>query len=423
MASTRRPLYVASVRLVNIKCFAEAELRFDHGGETPLTVVVGDNATGKTVILRSLALGLCDQTSAAGLMKESDEGYIRRPERKGLIDLELCDPANPAEVFRITTNLTKVGAGDATFERLEQTTVPSSFPWDRVFACAYGTGRAISGTGDIAGYSVINAVYNLFSYGEGLQNPELSLRRLDDKERTQEWLDHLATLLPVRQSGIHLQRALTFDGRWGVDMPFRDLADGVRGTFLWTADLVGWAIAYDSVIALPSQIRGVVLIDEIEQHLHATWQRDIVSRLRKLFPQIQFIATTHSPIIAASVGNLGRPASRDTLMLCELDEESQRVRIDALESLQTYRFDQVLASKAFKYLIQANEGLESALRRGSELADKGDARDAAEEEEYSSLKNQLAGAEFLRPDTSIEREIDEEEMRRLKDETMKYEQG
>ena len=38
--------------------------------------------------------------------------------------------------------------------------------------------RGTSGTGDIAGYSVINAVYNLFNYSEGLQNPELTIRRL-----------------------------------------------------------------------------------------------------------------------------------------------------------------------------------------------------------------------------------------------------
>ena len=53
-------------------------MEFDHDAEMPWTVIVGDNSTGKSVLLRSLALGLCDQTSAAGLLRESDEGYIRR---------------------------------------------------------------------------------------------------------------------------------------------------------------------------------------------------------------------------------------------------------------------------------------------------------------------------------------------------------
>ncbi|MEK6405973.1 MAG: AAA family ATPase [Acidobacteriota bacterium] len=416
MANTRTPLYVAGLELVNIKCFAKASLRFDPDGTTPWAVIVGDNATGKTVLLRSLALGLCDQTSAAGLMKESDEGYIRRPVREGSIVVDLFDRDAPQTTYRIRTTLTKIDTGETTFERLEQETEPrEGFPWERIFACAYGMGRAISGTGDVAGYSVINAVYNLFSYSEGLQNPELSLRRLEDKAAVQMWLSSLATVLPVRESGIHLLRSLTFDGRWGDEMPFRDLADGVRGTFLWTADLVGWAIAYNGAVDHPSKIRGVVLIDELEQHLHATWQRDIVSKLQNLFPGIQFIATTHSPLIASSIGSLGRPTTRDKLYLCELDDDSQEVRIDSLETMQTYRFEQVLASRAFKYLIEANPALEGALRRASELADKGADRSPSEEREYSELKKQLADAEFLWSASSAQREIEQEELSKLKD--------
>ena len=417
MARAPRPLYVASLRLVNIKCFAKASLQFDHGGATPWAVIVGDNATGKTVLLRSLALGLCDQTSAAGLMKESDEGYIRRPNREGQIVVDLYDPDSPETLYRITTKLTKVGQRQRTFERLQQTTEPEkNFPWKRIFACAYGMGRTNSGTGDIAGYSVINAVYNLFSYGEGLQNPELFLLRLKDENAEQRWLDHLATVLPaVRESGIHLaQRGLTFDGPWGEDMPFRDLADGVRGTFLWTADLIGWAIAYSSSVKSPAMISGVVLIDEIEQQLHATWQRDLVRQLQKLFPRVQFIASTHSPLIASAIGSLGRPESRDKLYLSELDDASKEARIEELESMQDYRFEQVLASRAFRYLIEGNPVLADALRHASKLTDKGTDRSPEEESRYVELKEALKKAVFLGPATSAGREIEDERLRRLK---------
>ncbi len=47
--------------------------------------------------------------------------------------------------------------------------------------------------------------------------------------------------------------------------------------------------------------KGVVLIDEIEQHLHPGWQRTIIPNLRRTFPNIQFILTTHSPQVLSNV--------------------------------------------------------------------------------------------------------------------------
>jgi hypothetical protein len=46
---------------------------------------------------------------------------------------------------------------------------------------------------------------------------------------------------------------------------------------------------------------GIVLIDELDLHLHPQWQRRVVSDLRRLFPKVQFIATTHSPFIVQTL--------------------------------------------------------------------------------------------------------------------------
>jgi predicted ATP-binding protein involved in virulence len=51
----------------------------------------------------------------------------------------------------------------------------------------------------------------------------------------------------------------------------------------------------------PLNGRGVVIIDEIEQHLHPAWQRTIIPNLRRTFPNIQFILTTHSPQVLSNV--------------------------------------------------------------------------------------------------------------------------
>ena len=71
-------LYIKKVTLENARCFEYAEIEFDLGSDSrPWTMLIGDNATGKTTLLKAIALGLCDRSSAAGLLRESDLGYIR----------------------------------------------------------------------------------------------------------------------------------------------------------------------------------------------------------------------------------------------------------------------------------------------------------------------------------------------------------
>lgn len=89
----------------------------------------------------------------------------------------------------------------------------------------------------------------------------------------------------------------------GNSLPFMMLSDGVRNMVGMVADL-----AYRAVILNPQlgkdileQVPGIVLIDEIDLHLHPKWQRRIVEDLHRTFPKIQFIATTHSPFIVQSL--------------------------------------------------------------------------------------------------------------------------
>jgi predicted ATP-binding protein involved in virulence len=92
------------------------------------------------------------------------------------------------------------------------------------------------------------------------------------------------------------------DGKTNLRM-FRDLSDGYRRVISMVAN-----IAYRCVRLNPhlreNAIRdaeGVVLIDEIDQHLHPTWQRKIVGDLKRVFPRLQFIVTTHSPFVVQSL--------------------------------------------------------------------------------------------------------------------------
>ncbi len=96
-------------------------------------------------------------------------------------------------------------------------------------------------------------------------------------------------------------------GRMGLEvewlndtvMPFANLSDGQRIYIALVADIALRACALNVHLGkdVLKETPGIVLIDELDLHLHPKWQRSIVANLTKTFPKIQFIATTHSPQI------------------------------------------------------------------------------------------------------------------------------
>lgn len=93
----------------------------------------------------------------------------------------------------------------------------------------------------------------------------------------------------------------TADGNYHRDR-IHSMSDGYRGTLSLFAD-----IAYRMAMLNPAlgdrvlETPGVVMIDEIDLHLHPRWQARILEDLVRIFPNVQFIVTTHSPVVVASV--------------------------------------------------------------------------------------------------------------------------
>ena len=91
----------------------------------------------------------------------------------------------------------------------------------------------------------------------------------------------------------------------GVLLPVTSLSAGYQ-SLIWMV----FDIAYRMAVLNPNKkediclTSGIVLIDEIDMHLHPKWQWNIINALRKTFPNIQFIATTHAPILFASAKNV-----------------------------------------------------------------------------------------------------------------------
>lgn len=101
----------------------------------------------------------------------------------------------------------------------------------------------------------------------------------------------------------------------GNPQPFSNLSAGQRSQFALVADIAIKMVTQNNYLVPPdalgredeplprvlAQTPGVILIDELDVHLHPKWQRAVVESLRKAFPAIQFIATTHSPFIVQSL--------------------------------------------------------------------------------------------------------------------------
>lgn len=86
-------------------------------------------------------------------------------------------------------------------------------------------------------------------------------------------------------------------------MPFFSLSDGVRSTLAMVMEIAFRACLLNPHLKekAPIHTGGIVLIDEIDLHLHPTWQKKIISDLRGAFPNIQFIVTTHAPLVIGSL--------------------------------------------------------------------------------------------------------------------------
>lgn len=90
----------------------------------------------------------------------------------------------------------------------------------------------------------------------------------------------------------------------GIKLNVSQLSDGEKCVLAMFGDLAKRLALANPKLTDPLQGEGIVLIDEIELHMHPSWQRRILGVLRKTFPNIQFIITTHSPIVLSEVDDL-----------------------------------------------------------------------------------------------------------------------
>ena len=124
-----------------------------------------------------------------------------------------------------------------------------------------------------------------------------------------------------------------------VRVPTIALSDGFRSILALAGDLVWRLIEAFPESNAPLEEEGVVVIDELDIHLHPTWQYEIAGWLRATFPSLQFIMATHSPIIAAGAGG--------EAMTYRFYKKDGKIDFDSIKNIHAYNVDRILQSEAF----------------------------------------------------------------------------
>ncbi len=367
-------MYITKIYLKNIRCFEEIEIDLKAGSDVrKWAVILGNNGVGKTTLLRSIAVGLCDRTSAAGLISDLQGQWVRNGSKdgEGTIEIELKDPEQNRSV---TSKLTINNSDGHEIIAKNDGTIKGSNDKD-IFVCAYGAGRGVVGTRDYPKYRIIDSVYTLFDYETNLQNPELTLRRIQaggvDIKEILESIDEILMLSPG--STILGTSGIAISGPWGKYMPLGLVGDGYKSTLTWVTDFLGWAMFHQGDVLKRKELAGIVLMDELEQHLHPSWQRKIISLLHQQFPRTQFIATSHSPLCASGLADL--PDENCCLVGFERAGEEGPVTNYNIPPLRGLRADQVLRSRAFGLPETRNPAIQKRLEEFQNLLLKGPSND------------------------------------------------
>jgi predicted ATP-binding protein involved in virulence len=355
-------MLIETLHLRDFRCFAELEVDFHEH----LTVLVAPNGQGKTAILEaiSIVLGTFIGAFDLGKAKHIERTDARYGSRTGLqveqrypvsidanlqlsdgrlisIRRELSGPKNKSTI-REAAALTQYGK-----ELQKQIREAASVTLPVV--AYYSTGRLWKA------HNLSTRKWLTASRSLGYED---CLSSASNFAQVQAWIakatlaqlqtpqDSLDKALQSIQGAVN--QALRSEGwqNFHYNLSYEDLvmqkgeqeilpvsllSDGTRTTISLIADLAFRCVCLNGLSGLDSPLNspGIVMIDEIDLHLHPRWQQRILHSLRQAFPQIQFIVTTHSPQVLSTVD---RTAIR---LLSEASDDDLLTMHSETPSLQT----------------------------------------------------------------------------------------
>lgn len=378
-------MYINKIELKNIRGFKD--LTFDlarpDGSHAGWTVFTGDNGSGKSSLLKAIAVGLTGKETARAL-QPNFQRWVREGATEGSIELTITPEKGIDEFsgggktayknFPATVVLHANGK-DTSVDVLESQKTARRGLWavgsQGWFACGYGPFRRVFGASSDAMRLMVGATterfVTMFQEAASLAEVDQWLRSLNHKKLENKPVEtaHLELLIEILRdelmpNGITVDR-VDSDGLWlkdrnGLQLAWNDMSDGYRSALALLADILRHLINAYGIEGLTERGAdgklmivkgGVVMIDEIDAHLHPEWQREIGFWLVRHFPKIQFLVTTHSPIICQA-------ADRNGLFVLPEPGGS-----DSPRPLTKEEYEKVISSRPDTILLTPAFGLES----------------------------------------------------------------
>jgi hypothetical protein len=385
----RHAVYFLSLSLENVRCFGKKQtLNLSDGEGRPArwTILLGNNGTGKTTVLQSLVA-----FESVPLDKHSPEGWWRP---RGLdwrvryseysLSRSGCDLPGALRVWISHGQaLTSVSTSpsSATY-RLRPGAASPAHSADETpppLCYAYGAGRRL-GVSSLEDAERDGGTSSLFSDQADLRNAHEWLLRLDYsaskssamQQRQQERLEQVRLLLINILPEVEDIRFTTSPGsnptpRVEFQTPYgwvalRQLGYGYQTLIAWMVDFASRMVERYPDSADPLAEPAVVLVDEIDLHLHPQWQRKLIGHLTDHFPNTQFIVTAHSPLVVQAAAGAN---------ITVLRREGDHVVIDNdMKAIRGWRIDQIYTSDLFGLESARPPELDEVLKRRREILSK-----------------------------------------------------
>jgi hypothetical protein len=406
MKSNSRPMYFTKLELENIRSFGGRQcldLLDAQNRPARWTLILGDNGVGKTTLLQCLTRmrpafneapdeerGPNPNPVEPQLFQEEDNAVLASFTRVGKdgvsrIRAELIEGAtfDGSRRWRSRTVTTSIEI-TRTHGQIRNVTPGGSFEGKAVepLVLAYGAARHM-GLANLVRSGSLGSTDSLFDAAAELFDAEETLYQLDylqlkrrpnAKTQLASLKAMLAQILPAVRSpddieirGPRLPGSREEDGGVWVSTPFGAvpigrLSLGYQTVMAWTADIAWRLLNHYPKSANPLQEPAIVIVDEIDLHLHPNWQREIRQHLIQHFPAVQFIATAHSPLMA-------QDALDANLAVIHLRDGEATIVSDPTV-VKSWRLDQILTSELFGLPSARPPEIEIKMRRRIELGQK-----------------------------------------------------
>ena len=175
------------------------------------------------------------------------------------------------------------------------------------------------------------------------------------------------------------------------ELRIEQLSEGYKIVIAMVADLAARMAEANPTKTNPLESSGIVLIDEVDLHLHPKWQRTILKDLSTVFPNVQFIVSTHSPIIVVGAAEIAEVANLNTY---------SSERNDVVTSIPASNVGQILLSDLFGLKSLQSPEWDDEIRERDEILAKLELT-PADKSRLSQLDNDLKGITYLQDSNAI----------------------